>query len=441
VKKVVTAQTMAKIDKELDPAPLMEAAGREVARFGKQNTVLLVGKGNNGGDALCAGTFLLDRGCFVRAICPYSVEESSPLNQKWRALFLQKGGKIVDSFEGAEILIDGFLGTGFKGTLDPKLKTWIDRANQSNIPICAIDIPSGFAIRATETVALGFAKMECFSEAGWQMTGRLHIADIGLRPDKVTAAAYLPDTFRLPKLIRTQHKYQRGFVVGFCGSKHFPGAARLSAMAALRAGAGIVKLFPPEDIGPVPDEVIWQKFTRPVWKKELERATALLIGPGLGAQVAKMPSLADVRQPCVIDADAIQANTKWPARAILTPHKGEMLRLVDKESELKAFSKQHQLTIVLKGAPTFIYSNGKLPIIIARGDPGMATAGSGDVLSGILAALLAQGLSCEEAAVLGTTLHAIAGEYAAKDRTSYSMIASDLLVSLSKAFQELDLSI
>ncbi len=425
MKKVVTAQEMAHIEQGLNPEPLMEAAGRAVARFGKGDTVLLVGKGNNGGDALAAGTFLLEQGCIVRAICPYTAEESSPLNQKWRTRFLQKGGRIVESFEGAQLLIDGFLGTGFHGSIEPRLKTWIDRANASHIPICAVDVPSAFLIRATDTVALGFAKRECFTPAGWEMTGRLHVVDIGLPEEKARPVAYLPGPLSLPPISRTRHKYQAGFVVGFCGSKKFPGAARLAGRAALRGGAGIVQLFTPEEIGPVADELICQRWSRPLWKEALKRANALLIGPGLGKN--KCPSLKDVRQPCVIDADALQSTTQWPRQAILTPHRGEMLRLVASEEELRPFTEKHQLVVVLKGAPTFIYSHGKLPIIIPHGDPGMATAGSGDVLTGLLAALLAQGLPCEEAAVLGTTLHALAGEAAAKDLTSYCMVASDII--------------
>ncbi len=425
MKKVVTAQEMAHIEQGFDPEPLMEAAGRAIARFGKEDTVLLVGKGNNGGDALAAGTFLLEQGYQVRAICPYALEESSPLNQKWRTRFLQKGGRIIENFEGANLLIDGFLGTGFHGPIEPRLKTWIDRANASHIPICAVDVPSAFLIRATDTVALGFAKRECFTPAGWEATGRLHVVDIGLPEEKARAVAYLPGRLSLPPISRTRHKYQAGFVVGFCGSKKFPGAAKLAGRAALRGGAGIVQLFTPEDIGPVADELICQRWSRPLWKEALERASALLIGPGLGSH--KAPPLQDVRQPCVIDADALQPTTRWPSQAILTPHRGEMLRLVADESELRPFTEKHQLVVVLKGAPTFIYSHGKLPIIIPHGDPGMATAGSGDVLTGLLAALLAQGLPCEEAAVLGTTLHALAGEAAAQDLTSYCMTAGDIL--------------
>lgn len=423
---------MVHIEQGLNPEPLMEEAGRQIARFGRNNTVLLVGRGNNGGDALAAGTFLLAEGYTVRAICPYTAEESSLLNQKWRSRFIQNGGQLTDTLDGAALILDGFLGTGFHGTVEHKLKTWIEKANASKIPICAIDVPSGFLIKATETVALGFAKMECFTEAGWNNTGRLHVVDIGLSEKKARPVAYLPNHLYLPPMIRTRHKYQAGFVAGFCGSKKFPGAAKLAGLAALRSGAGIVKLFTPEDIGPAPYELICQKWSRPLWNEALTKANALMIGPGLGKR--KLPPLT---LPCVIDADALQPKLKWPQGSILTPHRGELLRMGIEEKDLRAFTEKHQLVVLLKGAPTFIYSHGKLPIIIARGDPGMATAGSGDVLTGLLAALLAQGMDAEQAAVLGATLHAMAGEEAARDLTSYCMIASDLIAYFPKAFQRL----
>ncbi len=464
--KVVTAEEMALIEKGGDPERYMQTAGRAVAgvaiaHIKRQNlskkVTLLVGVGNNGGDAYAAGLWLLKEGFEVAAVSLPG--ELSPLNKKFREKFRKKQGKFTDTLQG--LLIDGLLGTGFHGKLKPKFAALIQKANSSDFPIIAIDIPSGIngttgenggdAVIATETVTLGLPKIGLFIEKGWNCVGKLHVADFGLPKEAIaaaTAVAYIPKRLELPKITRVRHKYQAGYVIGYAGSKMLPGAAKLAGIAALKVGAGIVRLFHPEEIGPVPFELICNEWSKEAWQEALQKCAAVFIGPGLGVKRAKewiQTELKKIKRPCVIDADALLPDVSYPKGAILTPHRGEVLRLLKlkkapKDEELFAkvirFCTRHQLYLVLKGAPSFIFGPKHNPIIIPRGDPGMASAGMGDVLTGMIAGLLAQGVNPYEAAILGVSLHAMSGEIAANILTSYCLTASDLIDFMPAAFHD-----
>lgn len=476
--KVVTAQEMARIEKKAIRAgcseeAFMAEAGTKIASFAMEylerhhlpkRVTLLVGKGNNGGDAYAAGLFLLEKGIEVRAWPLYAQKECSSLNQKFQKRFLKKGGEIKSSLTGEELILDGLLGTGFQGKIEEKIGEAIHQANHSGAPILAIDIPSGLdgttgevrdcAIVAKETIALGLAKSGFFLKEGWNHIGRLHIEDFGLPSffiDAAKAVAHLPDRKQLqqflPPLVRNRHKYQAGYVMGLAGSDRFRGAPKMAGLAALRAGAGIVQIFHNGELGAVPYELICQPWDSKKWREELRRAQAVFVGPGMGDTFQQLQrEFKDLSLPSVFDAEALQPDVVFPKRAILTPHRGEALRLLElkkntSEEELLAacqtFAQKKKRILLLKGAPTFIFASDQLPFIIPFGDPGMATAGSGDVLTGIVAALLAQGMKEWEAAILGASLHAIAGEEAAKEKTSYAFIATDLIDFLPRAFQRI----
>lgn len=463
--KVVSAEEMARIEQKGDHERYMAEAGRKVAEvvmlyvkehdLPKQVT-LLVGKGNNGGDAYAAGAWLLEEGYKVHAYALY--DEVSPLNRKFRESFRKKRGRFEDKLEG--LLLDGLLGTGLKGKVEKKMAALIEMANGSGLPIIAIDIPSGLhgttgevggvAIVANETVGLGLPKIGYFTHRGWNYVGKFRLADFGLPKEAIAEAeaiAYLPKILELPTILRTRNKYQAGYVMGYAGSKAYSGAAKMAGLAALRAGSGIVRIFHPEEIGPTPLELICNHWSEREWTETLKRANSVFIGPGLGSAKEWLKDhLRGIKQPCVIDADALLPDVIYPKRAILTPHRGEVLRLLGlkkapREEELFAkvikYCVLRNVYVVLKGAPTFIFGPKHKPLIVPRGDPGMATAGSGDVLTGVIAALLAQGCEPYEGAVLGVTLHAIAGEMAAMQKSSYCMIASDIIESMPAAFQSL----
>lgn len=479
---VVTSQEMHRIEQlavkegESEEA-FMAEAGRVIAAAafdwiekGKlsKRVALLVGKGNNGGDAYAAGVHLLQKGIQVRALSLYPPKECSKLNQKFHSLFLQSQGIFEHisegndfSFEGDGLILDGFLGTGFKGEVEMQMGAAIDRANASRIPILAIDIPSGLngtsgeagrhAIFAHETISLGLLKSGFFLRSGWNHVGRLRLGDFGLPARFVKQAQALAQVPQegslhplLPAIVRNRHKYQAGYVVGFSGSKIFKGAPKLAGLSALRSGAGIVRVFHWDEIGETPYSLICQKWNQKEWNEELKRAGALFLGPGIGKSVAMRSfikkEIKKWKQPMVIDADAIQDGIDYPEGAVLTPHRGEVLRLLKiskeiAEEELLArcqkWASKTKCVLILKGAPTWIFSEKNLPVIVPRGDPGMAKAGTGDVLTGIIAALLAQRAPPLSAAVLGVSVHAAAGELAAQKRTSYGVIAEDLISAIN----------
>lgn len=438
----------------------MEQAGRGVAviadQYGYKEATLFVGKGNNGGDAFVCGIELLKKGYAVRAYRVF--DEATPLCTKYGEWFEKEGGQITRTLEPIRgVVIDGIVGTGYAGAAEGVVLEAIQAVNDYQGPVIAIDVPSGLdattgnvgsvAIRATETVTLGMPKIGLFLSDGMNQMGTLRIVDFGLDSEEADPTAYLVDEKALlqlvPKVKRTRHKYQAGYVIAFAGSSGMSGAALLATYAAMRTGAGIVRLFHEPGIEPElaasPYELIKAPWDRESVLEELERASSVLIGPGLGRSAEYIEDVVEaITVPSVIDADGLfllKNELRMPV--VITPHKKEMERVLGDTPTLErcqAFAEKKSVTIVLKGAPTYIFHPKKVPLIVYRGDPGMATAGSGDVLTGVIAGLLAQGLPPREAATLGVYLHGVAGEIAASEMTSYSMIASDIIEALAGAF-------
>ncbi len=496
--KVVKAREMARIEQlaysqGASEEEFMNSAGAGVAghvqsfigRYHlKPDITLLCGSGNNAGDAYVAGAILLQGGFHVHALSFASFEKSSPLCQLQSKRFVDAGGLIeyvqessnID-FSEAEVLLDGILGTGFHGEVTGLYRRAIESANRSGIPIIAIDVPSGIdgttgsiggvAIDAVETLFLGLPKTGCFVGEAWNYVGKISIYDFGLgseRIDQADADFTLIDEPMMqaffPPLVRNRHKYQAGYVVGLGGATGMPGAPIMSSFTALRAGAGIVRLLHPagmeSELAFAPYEVIRQGYKEGdihTVLEAFERAAALFIGPGLGTSHAALKLLKKVLpaidRPCVIDADALTLiahhSLPIPPEVVLTPHHGEMKRLLKVEGTIpfhellqksQEYVDAHQVTLILKGAPTFVLHPGLKPHLCAHGDPGMATAGSGDVLTGIVAAFLAQIGDPLKAALLSVQAHALAGEYAADELTSYCMTATDITEALPLVFRE-----
>jgi len=495
--KILSAKEMARIEqlayadgcKEED---FMQGAGEAVAdcirkfiakRHIDPKIILLLGSGNNAADALVAGGLLRSGGFDVVALALSPFEKCSPLYQIHAKHFEKVGGKIYllednaeINFSEATLLIDGIFGTGFHGEVGGIHKRVIERANASDIPIISVDIPSGVngttaeraetSICATATCFLGFPKTGCFLGEVWNLVGEIYCYDFGL-PESFKEQAQ--EDFLLidehiikeifPKIVRTRHKYEAGYVVGVGGSPGMPGAPILASYAALRAGAGIVRLLYPKgmeaELAAAPYEMIREGYEdcQTIFEAA-KKAAALFLGPGMGTTEKSYKILKEltskIKTPCVIDADALSLMGSYdlgpPAHAILTPHIGEMKRLLKVEEELsikellfltQKYSIQHDVTIVLKGALTYIFHPEKQIYISAKGDPGMATAGSGDVLTGVIAAFLAQTKNPLHAAILGAHTHAVAGEMAAKTYGSYSMIASDIIENLYVSYTNL----
>ncbi len=486
-KKIVTPQEMKRIEAQTQAqghtaSQLMDVVGKKIAAlceaFIQKNKLgkviyILAGKGNNGGDAYTTGVQLLAHHFTVVAFQLFPKETLSPLCQSRLEAFQKSGGRVAflhnnESFSFPEkgIILDGLLGTGFHGKIEGLLADVIYKVNQTKFPILSIDIPSGLdattgevssiAIKATQTVYLGFPKIGFFFKQGPEHIGTLVEVNFDL-PESLIKEAQ-PEAFlmnetkiELPFIHLTQHKYERGYVLGVAGSDKMSGAAILASLGALRGGAGIVRLFYGKGMNTanLPLELICDKCDLKKILEECTRASSLFIGPGLGRgwRVTKLLRhlLPQLLQPVVIDADALfflaeNPDTKLPFYSILTPHRKEMERLLQgKEptlSSCQTFANHKNVTVVLKGMPTILFHPHTKPTFIPRGDPGMATAGSGDVLTGVIAALLAQKIEPLKAAALGVYLHAVAGEFAAKSKTSYCLIASDILEALPFAFQQ-----
>lgn len=484
--QVVTPHQIAEAERQaiqsgMAEATFMEQAGAGIAvainsyveRYDLAKRVLLLcGKGNNGGDAYVAALHLMKKGYLVEAFQLFPGQEASPLCRYYAERFVTNGGRMQKTlcFQPSGIIVDGIFGTGFHGTVSGDVATVIDAANKSGLPILAIDIPSGLngeegsvtgtAIRATQTIFLGLPKLGFFLGCGWEHVGILCGVDFGL-PRNYTDALEIPmllltrEMLRtlMPPIVRTRHKYSRGYVLGIAGSLGMGGAAILSACGALHGGAGIVRLAHPAELtaelAQLPPEVLRQGFDygnlQEIFEQK-QRAKALFFGPGIGRKERARTLFSElwpaINRPCVIDADALTFLADadpacWPPDLILTPHRGEMARLLHKSSlpvpdrslldECQRYVDERNITLVLKGAPTFILHPNTTVRVCPWGDPGMATAGSGDVLTGLLAALLAQGLTAHDAATLGVALHALAGQEAAAEQTSFCMTATDIL--------------
>ncbi len=483
---VVSSEEMVRLDqlalsRGCSEEAFMKEAGNRVS-FVAQELVgqnrgrisFLIGKGNKGGDGFVAACRLLERGFAVRALAFFPMSQCSRLNRKFWTEFVERGGgvdvvgeKEVLSFDADMLIVDALFGTGFQGKIDSFVGDVIAQVNGLGKMVLSIDLPSGLhpttgvvkgpAIIATHTVSLGLFKTGCFLQEGWNHVGKLRLERYGL-PEEIVAEArpeaQVVDLRRVlsyfPKIVRNRNKYQAGYLLGLGGSTLFQGAPHLAGLGALRSGSGMVRLFSfdPPRVGAL--SLICQKWDAKIWREELKRADALFLGPGLGNNRQRMKKVKEILRslptPVVVDADAIQSTFSYPKKAILTPHRGEALRLFGISSkgleEEKLFAlcqkwvDRNDTILVLKGAPTRIFAKKELPILVLRGDPGMAKAGVGDVLTGIISSLLAQKVSPLDAAILGTSLHGTAGMIAAIHKSSYGMMAEDLIDALPHAIVE-----
>ncbi|WP_433437366.1 NAD(P)H-hydrate dehydratase [Nonomuraea sp. CA-141351] len=412
--------------------------------YGKR-VVLLVGSGDNGGDALYAGERLARRGAWAGAILAGSKTHEAGL-----AAFRQAGGRVVDraSLEDADLIIDGLVGIGATGALREPYRELVEEANAARGLIVAVDVPSGVdassgrvdgtAVRARVTVTMGAYKTGLLVDPGAEQAGRVELVDIGLGaylPDPDVAALTSADVdVLLPRPGKESDKYRRGVLGVAAGSDLFTGAAVLAVGGALRAGAGMVRYVGPS--APVAQvrshwpEAVVTELDRPSID-DVGRVQAWVIGPGLGTGEWAHELVAGVLAsdvPVLIDADGLtvvardRALLRRSAPVLITPHAGELARLirVDRDA-IEAARLEHArraagelgVTVLLKGSTTVVAEDSRPVRVNATGTSWLATGGTGDVLSGVAGALLAQGLSCYDAGSCGAYLHGLAGRLAA----------------------------
>ncbi len=456
---------------------LMERAGSAIAAFINRRrdhfrrVVFLGGKGNNAGDAFVAAAQIDLPGRIYTTghLANFSGEAAQALRRYRDRLEISPAHQLTAAdLHPGDLVVDALLGIGYDGAaLRGTLAEYIAVVNASRLPVLALDIPSGIsgdtgvaaatgAIRATWTLALGAPKVGLFTGAGVAHRGEFHLADIGLPggtadaadPEVYTALDAVAD---LPTPDAFAHKKSRGVAAVFAGSAAYPGAAALASEAALRGGAGLVRLFAPLRPPGLARAVIHIPATAPAGKvAALNDTDVLLAGPGWGAEVAP-EVLADIFTfpgKVVLDADALnllaQHPDLWRRREglVLTPHPGEARRLeaafglstVEEDRQLRAtaLAKKLHAVVIFKGKDSVVADPEGRCSLNTSGDWRLATAGSGDVLAGLLAGILATGVESYAGARLATFIHGRAAE-----RLAGYPIADDLLAAVPEVFAEI----
>ncbi|MGO1160350.1 NAD(P)H-hydrate dehydratase [Brucella pseudogrignonensis] len=478
-----------------DGFSLMLAAGHAIAdvarnMFPAQGPIaILCGPGNNGGDGYVAAQFLIEAG---REVICFGTKQPREGSDAMSALHFYKGevhrlsAMVPADFVG---IIDALYGAGLSRPVDGVEARIIDRVNASDIPVLAVDLPSGISgfngrvlgngINARATVTFFRKKPGHLLQPGRTHCGVLHVADIGILDNVLDKIA--PNTFenvaelwrdQLPTLSINSHKYSRGHVVVFSGPAHSTGAARLSAMAAARSGAGAVTLLsPPDAVATNATHMtsIMVRETRSI--KDIEaflidrKVAACVLGPGYGRAafardhalmiLSAANSRAEYLKGLVLDADGLTAFEEKPEQLfnekhsdhtalVLTPHEGEFRRLfpdiaanneTSKPVKARQAAKRANAVVIYKGPDTVIAAPDGRAAINANGTPLLATAGSGDVLAGIICGLLSQGMPAFEAACAAVWIHADAAR-----RFGHGLIAEDLPLQLPAVWSALERS-
>jgi NAD(P)H-hydrate epimerase len=359
----------------------------------------------------------------------------------------------------ADVVLDALFGTGFTGEPRPQAARLIRQINALDAPVVSVDVPSGVdastgevagaAVRATATVTFHGAKLGLLVAPGRFYAGDVRIVDIGLLLDETDAKLVKREILELvPRKRPEDNKYSAGSVLVVGGSPGLTGALCLATEAAFRADAGYVAVAAPREALPVVEVRVLEAVKRPleeVWDA-LERASALAIGPGLGRapdrQELVRRLLTESGLPAVVDADGLHElePVTRSAPMVLTPHGGELARLIEREAEwvsahrlaaLEACVERFKCVVLLKGADTLIGSPGEGVLVGPPTTPGLATAGTGDVLTGVVAAFLAKGLPARVAAATAATAHAVAAALAAHGRPG--LVAGDVVAALPRA--------
>ncbi|MFJ6719465.1 MULTISPECIES: NAD(P)H-hydrate dehydratase [unclassified Streptomyces] len=408
--------------------------------------VLLVGPGDNGGDALYAGARLARRGAGVTAV-PMDPERVHPGGL---AALLRAGGRVAPAVPGrADLVVDGLLGIGGRGGLRPAGAALAERIPPGAVVVAA-DLPSGVdadtgevagaAVRADVTVTFGAYKPGLLIDPGASRAGAVRLVDIGLTLPAADAEAlqHADVAALLPEPGPASDKYRRGVVGVVAGSARYPGAAVLAVAGALRGGAGAVRYVGPAAVG----EAVLARYPETLIGRG--RVQAWVVGPGLGDE--RVPEVLADPVPVLVDADGLRGLDPGALRArtaptLLTPHAGEAAALLGVRREeveagrlaaVRALAERYGATVLLKGSTTLVCDGGVVRVN-PTGTPWLATAGSGDVLSGLAGSLLAAGLSAPDAASVAAYLHGLAARRAA---SGAPLLAHEVAEALPSAWRD-----
>lgn len=454
----------------IDTDTLMENAASAVyARMEKLNLLngkicIVCGKGNNGGDGYALACLIKKNGGNVSVIG--AAAPSSLLAIKYYEQFFSDNGAFstnLNALHDADVIVDCIFGFSFTGTLDGRYAEIITAINQSKGTVLSVDIPSGIVadsdtlpklyVKADVTCTFTAYKIALSSYPSLEACGDIYLEDIGIGNETIESyapfAVFAEDTLLklLPKRKSNSHKGSFGTLAAVCGSNGMSGAAILSCLAALKSGVGLVHLYTEKSCANIVDTCLCEVITHDncveIDTKAI-RATALLMGCGCGRahddEIKRL--ITTTVLPTVLDADGINCIAgnidlyrSVTSSLVVTPHPAEMGRLLGVSTETVnasrvnsalSFAKAHGFVTVLKGAATVIASPDGRLCINRNGNNGLAKGGSGDVLAGLIASLLAQGLSCYDAACLGVYLHGRAADILAERKGVYAMLPSEL---------------
>jgi len=428
-----TAEEMRAAEAGHDVDAMMQRAGAAVAeelmrRWPDARRVAIhAGGGANGGDGRIAGEILQ-----------------------------AQGRELVE--EHPDVVIDALLGTGLAGAPREEKARLIEQINGAGVPVLAVDIPSGVnastgevagtAVQADVTVTMHGPKVGLAVAPGRFHAGEVAVADIGLEPEETAHRLVTAEILaEVPRRSARDNKYTAGHVLVVGGSRGMTGAPALTARAALRADVGYVTIAAPAESLPVLETLVLEAVKRPLEDvfEAAAKAKALAVGPGLGREeetktlVRRL--LTELELPAVVDADALFALEpgEWPAPRVLTPHEGELARLLGRESErvaahrlasVQEASERFDCVVVLKGADSLVAAPGGGVLVCALGLPSLSTAGTGDVLTGITAGFLAKGMEPQRAAAAACAAQQLASHEASQ---RYGLVASDLVEALPSA--------
>ena len=479
---LLTPDAMSRVDRVaaasgISSYGLMEKAGQAVAAAalrhfpGALRYVALCGPGNNGGDGYVAARALQQAGADVQL---FHLGDPQRLKGDAARAFADCpiDGAAISGYAPltGDVVIDAIFGAGLSRPVSDDVVAIIGRVNEIGIPVIAVDLPSGLdgrsgqilgaAFRAVRTVTFMTRKPGHLLLPGRDLCGELEVFDIGI-PDRIVRtnadrllAENKPAQWQaaIPSAGVETHKYKRGHLVVFSGGPNATGAARMSAMAGLRAGAGLVTIASPSEALGVNASLLTSIMLHAVdddaalrkWLTD-QRLSTFILGPGFGAgEKARQFCLALADRHLVLDADGItsfrdesqrlfDAFAEGPTRLVLTPHEGEFARLfpdiaadesLSKIDKTRAAATRAHAAIIYKGADSVIAAPDGRVLINANAPPWLATAGSGDVLAGIVGGLMAQGAPAFEAAAAGVWLHGLAGQRAGKGLTAEDLVAA-----------------
>jgi len=457
----------------MERAALSAVSILEKEDFSLERVLVLAGNGNNGGDGIAMARLLKEKGVPVDVFMPFKEKGVSIDCQKQIEMAKNYGVSFVVSYclRDYSCLVDALFGVGLNRELDSGIVSLIKEINASKIPVLAVDIPSGIcadsgkvlgeALKAKATVTFQFAKLGILLSPGSSYAGKVAVEAIGI----VEGAIEEEDIFQIdkeawsffPKSMESANKGTLGKLLVIAGSANMGGAAYLSAKAGFLMGVGMVRIFTSKEnkgfLHTLLPEAIVDSYDERWDKKALERAISwangIVIGPGLGQDDKAVEIFLHTiafnqgRLPLVVDADGINilknhkdimANNRF----ILTPHLGEMSRLIGKDISFikenrmelaKNYVKDSEIVLVLKDAKTVV-ADSKALYLHPYENAGMASAGSGDVLSGMIGGLMTRGSTLSQAAVLGVYLHGLAGKRARLLYGAEAMMAGDLLKEL-----------